>query len=276
MHKKYEYLQTLLASYESLAIAYSGGVDSSFLLKVAHDVLGEKALALTLKTPYMVQREIDDATLFAKHLGIKHIVVEKPWLETIRTNPHNRCYVCKHDLFTSLLEIAQKYGIGTLADGSNIDDTLEYRPGFVALTELGIKTPLLEAKLHKQEIRALSQELGLSSWDKPSSSCLLTRFAYQKTVDEKALVMVEKAEEYLKQLGYKEIRVRYEDALARIEMPEDEKLRFLQDAHKMAFVEYVKQLGFLHVTLDLEEFKKSSKKESMGMLKGEQTCVNKA
>jgi len=268
MYKKYDHLKQILASYDSLIVAFSGGVDSTFLLKVAYDVLGEKAIGITASTPYIAEWEIADAKRIAQEVGVTHEVILKPWIEAVRTNPNNRCYICKHALFSSLLDVAHQRGLSAVAEGSNVDDTKEFRPGRVALGELGIKTPLLDAGLTKSEIRALSKDLGLSTWDKPSYACLLTRFPYDKNIEDKALQMVSLAEEYMITQGYGELRVRYEDGLARIEMPEWEMIRLVNDARLKDLREHLKSLGFLHVTLDLEGYRHGSIAESLHVVEG--------
>ena len=265
MYKKYERLLEIIGSYESLVVAFSGGVDSSFLLKAAYDVLGEKAIAITASTPYIADWEIKDAICIADEIGVHHEVVVKPWIEAIRENPKNRCFICKHALFSSLLEVAHQRGFSAVAEGSNVDDTKEFRPGRVALGELGIKTPLLDAELTKEEIRALSKDLGLSTWDKPSYACLLTRFPYGKAIEEKALDMVGIAEGYMIEQGYGNIRVRYEDGLARLEMPQSHGIHLLNDQRLSDICAYFKSLGFLHVTLDLEGYRHNSVAESLSV-----------
>ena len=265
MYKKYERLLEIIGSYESLVVAFSGGVDSSFLLKAAYDVLGEKAIAITASTPYIADWEIKDAICIADEIGVHHEVVVKPWIEAIRENPKNRCYICKHALFSSLLEVAHQRGFSAVAEGSNVDDTKEFRPGRVALGELGIKTPLLDAGLTQEEIRALSKDLGLSTWDKPSYACLLTRFPYGKAIEEKALDMVGIAEGYMIEQGYGNIRVRYEDGLARLEMPQSHGIHLLNDQRLSDICAYFKSLGFLHVTLDLEGYRHNSVAESLSV-----------
>ncbi|WP_041957674.1 ATP-dependent sacrificial sulfur transferase LarE [Sulfurospirillum arsenophilum] len=262
MYKKYEHLKEIIASYDSLLVAFSGGVDSSFLLKTAYDVLGDKAIGITASTPYIANWEIADAVRIAKEIGVQHEVVKKPWIEAVKSNPNNRCYICKHALFSSLLDFTQQKSFSAVAEGSNVDDTKEFRPGRVALGELGIKTPLLDAGLTKREIRALSKEIGLSTWDKPSYACLLTRFPYNQTINDKALLMVADAEGYMISQGYGHIRVRYVDGLARIEMPESEMIRFVNDARMKELRDHLKSLGFLHVTLDLEGYRQGSIAES--------------
>jgi len=264
MHKKYEHLQKILASYDSLIVAFSGGVDSTFLLKTAYDVLGDKVLGITASTPYIASWEIADAVCIASEIGVAHEVVQKPWIEAIRENPKNRCYLCKHALFSSLRDVAQQKGFSAVAEGSNVDDTKEFRPGRLALGELGIKTPLLEAGLTKNDIRALSKEIGLSTWDKPSYACLLTRFPYEKNVNDKALRMVDSAEEYMIEQGYGNIRVRYEEGLARLEMPHEHSVHLLNDRRLSEICAHIKSLGFLQVTLDLEGYRHNSIAESSG------------
>jgi len=267
MHQKYKHLTQIISSYESLVVAFSGGVDSAFLLKVAYDVLGEKVIGITVSTPYIADWEIKDAQKIAQEIGAKHKVVQKPWNEILHNNPKNRCYICKRTIFSSLLLEAQENGLNAIAEGSNVDDTKEFRPGRAALGELGIKTPLLEAGLTKSEIRVLSHDLGLSTWSKPSYACLLTRFPYDKKVEEKALHKVGAAEEYMIRQGYGELRVRYEDGLARIEMPENEMIRFLSDARLNVLRAHLKSLGFLHVTLDIEGYRHDSIAESLHLSK---------
>lgn len=268
MYKKYEHLKEIIASYKSLIVAFSGGVDSTFLLKTAYDVLGDNAIAITASTPYIASWEIDDAICIAREIGAQHEVIQKPWIEAIRQNPKERCYLCKHALFSSLLEVAQHKGFSAVAEGSNVDDTLEFRPGRVALGELGIQTPLLDVGLTKSEIRALSKALGLSTWDKPSYACLLTRFPYDKHIDENALRMVGLAEGYMIEQGYGNIRVRYVDGLARIEMPKEHSTHLLSDKRLPEICAYLKSLGFLYVTLDLEEYRHASVAESLSVKQG--------
>lgn len=265
MYKKYERLVEIIGSYDSLVVAFSGGVDSSFLLKAAHDVLGNKVIGITVSTPYIADWEVKDAICIADEIGARHEVVVKPWIEAIRENPKNRCYLCKHALFSSLLDVAKQKGFSAVAEGSNVDDTKEYRPGRVALGELGIKTPLLDAGLTKEEIRALSKDMELSTWDKPSYACLLTRFPYDKIIDEKAMGMVGMAEGYMIEQGYGNIRVRYEEGLARIEIPQSHALHLLKDQRLNEMCAHLKSLGFLHVTLDLEGYRHNSVAESLNL-----------
>ncbi len=255
MYAKYEKLKAILASYKRMIVAFSGGVDSSFLLKTAYDVLGENVLAISLQTPYSAKWEMEDARCIADEMGAKHLIMSKPWIEAIQTNPENRCYLCKHALFSSLNAFAKERGFCVVAEGSNVDDTMEYRPGRKALEQLGIVTPLLEARVRKDEIRILSKELGLKTWNKPSYACLLTRFAHNILIEEEALDMVERAEAYLISETYAKMRVRYEHKMARIEMSKKDSLRLLNDEKYESIVATLKGFGFLHVMLDLEGYR---------------------
>ncbi|ACZ12300.1 ATP-dependent sacrificial sulfur transferase LarE [Sulfurospirillum deleyianum] len=255
MFEKYEKLKRLLSSYERLIVAFSGGVDSSFLLKTAYDVLGENVLAISLQTPYIAESEIEEARRIADEIGARHLVLVKPWMEELRTNPKERCYLCKHALFSSLTTFAQQRDFRVIAEGSNVDDTMEKRPGRVALLELSILTPLLDVGLSKAEIRLLSKAVGLSTWNKPSYACLLTRFSYGVVVEESALKKVHDAEAYLIAQGYPKMRVRYEANIARIEMEKEDALRLMNDGAFSTIIEEVKSYGFLHVTLDLQGYR---------------------
>ncbi len=252
LNTKLENLKTYLGSLGSLAVAYSSGVDSTFLLKVAHDVLGDKAIAITATSSFFPKRESDEAADFCKANGIKQItlVSEELDIPEIRHNPSNRCYLCKKDLFTKIISIAKENGIDNVAEGSNMDDTGDYRPGLKAIAELGIKSPLRECGLYKEEIRTLSKQLALPTWNKPSFACLASRFVYGEEITREKLKMVEKAEESLLKLGFKQFRVRiHGENLARIEvLPADlEKLFSLRDS----VVKSLKTAGFSYITMDL-------------------------
>ena len=262
MYQKYKTLKTILASYDQLIVAFSGGVDSSFLLKTAYDILGSNVLAITAKTPYIAEWEIQDAKRIAKEIGAKHMVIEKPWIESIKTNPENRCYLCKHALFSSLKAFANTYEYTHIVEGSNVNDTYEYRPGRKALEELAICTPLLDANLTKEEIRLLSKELGLSTWDKPSYACLLTRFPYNQPINLEALHSVGLAEAYMIEQGFGEIRVRYDNGLARLEMPRLKAVELLQNEKLPTICQHFKSLGFSHVTVDPEGYCSNSPKQT--------------
>lgn len=263
MDSKYRELKHKIASYQKLIVAYSGGVDSTFLLKVAYDVLGDNAKGVMFQTPYMPEKEVDEALFVAGEIGITCELIDVPWNEMLRNNPQNRCYVCKQTLFSLLVDDAKAEGFLYIADGSNTDDLQEYRPGRKALCELGIQTPLADVGLGKNEIRSLSKALQLPTWDKPSKACLLTRFPYETIVQEEALRRVDAAEAYLTEMGYPQMRVRLEENNARIELPQASKNAFLNDVRLEAMCRYFKELGFLHVCLDLESYRHDSIDESI-------------
>ena len=263
-NKKLENLKAYLRSLGSVAVAYSSGVDSTFLLKVAHDVLGDKAIAITATSSFFPKRESDEASDFCKANGIKQIIVASEELDIpeIRHNPTNRCYLCKKDLFTKIISIAKENGIEHVAEGSNLDDNGDYRPGLKAIAELGIKSPLRECNLYKEEIRTLSKQLNLPTWNKPSFACLASRFVYGEEITPQKLKMVEKAEESLLKLGFKQFRVRiHGENLARIEvLPADlEKLFSLREIISKALHE----VGFTYITMDLSGYRTGAMNEGI-------------
>lgn len=264
LNTKLEKLKTYLLSLGSLAVAYSSGVDSTFLLKVAHDVLGDKAIAITATSGFYPKRESDEASAFCRANGIKQIVVASEELDIpeIRHNPTNRCYLCKRDLFTKILSIAKENGLDYVVEGSNMDDMGDYRPGLKAIAELGIKSPLRECNLYKEEIRTLSKQLGLPTWNKPSFACLASRFVYGEEITREKLKMVEKAEESLLKLGFKQFRVRiHGENLARIEVlpTELEKLFSLRET----IIKPLKDAGFTYITMDLSGYRTGAMNEGI-------------
>ena len=220
LHKKYKNLQSRLRELGSLAVAFSGGVDSTFLLQVAHDVLGDCALAVTAAPPFVPSREQKEAADFCRESGIRQIVIppEALDIDSIRHNPPDRCYHCKRMIFGRIIKTAEQNGISHVAEGSNTDDTGDYRPGMRAIRELGVLSPLLEADLSKSDIRTLSKELSLPTWDKPSFACLASRFVYGETITDERLSMVDRSEQLLLDLGFRQFRVRIHGDLARIEI----------------------------------------------------------
>jgi len=242
-------------------VAYSGGVDSTFLLRVVLEVLGENVLAVTAKSPIHPSSESATAGEMARWLGAKHLFVETDELDDpdFARNPPERCYLCKCWLFAKLQELAEEHSLREVLEGSNYDDLGEYRPGLRALRELGVRSPLAEAGLTKAEIRALSRQMGLPTWDKPAQACLATRFPYGEFLTPEKLGRVEEAEEFLRSLGLGQLRVRSHGPLARVEVSQEEMSRFLHKASKV--VKKLKELGYTYTTLDLEGYRRGSMDE---------------
>lgn len=261
LHEKYQHLQEYLRSLGSVTVAFSSGVDSTFLLRVAHDVLEDRVLAVTASSCSFPERELREAEAFCRQNGIAHIVCKSEELdiEGFRQNPKNRCYLCKHELFEKIRAIANEHGLAAVVEGSNMDDNGDYRPGLIAVKELGVKSPLREAGLCKEEIRELSRQLGLPTWNKQSFACLSSRFVYGETISEEKLGMVDKAEQLLLDLGFHQVRVRIHGKIARIEiMPEEfEKLLAVRQQVSGTF----QSLGFTYVTLDLTGYRTGSMNE---------------
>jgi pyridinium-3,5-biscarboxylic acid mononucleotide sulfurtransferase len=258
MLAKLENLKTIIKNTGGAVVAFSGGVDSTLLLKVAHDILGEKVLAITANSETYPKRELEAAKAFALSLGIRHIVIETLELEIdgFADNPPDRCYYCKHELFSKLTEIAKANGMEYVFDGSNYDDRNDHRPGMRAAKQLGVVSPLKQAGMTKDDIREISKEFGLSTWNKPSFACLSSRFPYGTKITPEKLVVIGEAEDFIRDLGFTELRVRHHDNIARIEIGKADLERIIPYADKI--VEKVKSLGFLYVTLDLAGFKTGS------------------
>ena len=269
LHKKFTKLQGILRDYGAIAVAYSGGVDSTFLLKTAAMVLGDQVLAVTSASPVVPERELAETKRFCEENQIRQLIVAADVLDTdaFRKNPPNRCYYCKHDLFGKMIAEAEKYGIRCVAEGSTMDDTGDYRPGMHAIRELGVKSPLQEADLFKSEIRILSKELGLPTWDKQSFACLASRFAYGEAITEEKLVMVDRAEQLLLDLGFRQFRVRLHGKLARIEVLPEEIARIAASGTREDLYAQMKAIGFDYVTLDLGGYRTGSMNETLGPLR---------
>lgn len=258
---KLDLLKRILGEMESVLVAYSGGVDSTFLLKVALDVLGERVLAVTAKSPIHPASESDAAGELARRLGARHLFVQShPLADPEFThNPPERCYLCKRALFSRLKALAEEHGLRAVVEGSNYDDLSEHRPGLKALREVGVRSPLAEAGFTKAEIRSLSKRIGLPTWDKPAQACLATRFPYGEELTLEKLKRVEEAEESLHSLGFRQLRVRNHGSLARVEVSKGEMARLLESA--ACVVARLKELGYTYVTLDLEGYRSGSMDE---------------
>lgn len=247
----------------SVLIAYSGGVDSTFLLKVSSDVLGEKVMAVTARSETYPSSEIEDVRNIISSLKVRHRFIDTQELEnpSFSDNPPERCYYCKKELFAKLNIIAKEEGYDYVLDGSNLDDLKDFRPGMKAARELGIRSPLKEAGLKKDEIRDLSFQLGLPTWNKPASPCLSSRFPYGIRITKESLRIIEEAESFIKGLGYHQVRVRHYGDIARIEIEKKDIDRFLRDGPRM--VQRLKALGYSHVCLDLQGYRTGSMNETL-------------
>ena len=246
---------------DSALVAFSGGVDSTLVLALAHDVLGEKALAVTAQSASMPDREMKACHQLAKEIGVKHLVVKTEEMSNpnYRANPANRCYHCKTELYSSLKKVAQQENILNILNGTNTDDLGDYRPGLDSAREQGVRSPLVEAEFNKQEVRELSRKMEISVWDKPAMACLSSRIPYGQPVTEEKLAMIEQAEDVLLSLGFEQIRVRHHGDLARIELGKNEMPHYLNNEKIQKIVqEKFKVLGFLTVVLDPEGYRMGS------------------
>jgi uncharacterized protein len=265
LQEKYQLLKDIIKKKESAAIAFSGGVDSTFLLKVAKEVLGDKLIAVTATSSTYPKRELNEAIKFAEDIKVRHIIIssEELEIEGFAMNPKNRCYYCKKELFTKINNIAFEHGMNSVFDGSNIDDTGDYRPGMQAAKELNVVSPLKEGGLTKDDIRELSKELGLPTWNKPSFACLSSRFPYGHKITISKLSMVDKAEQFLLDMGITQVRVRHHGEIARIEVEPSEREKFFDVKVMNSIGNEFKKIGFTYVTLDMLGYRTGSMNETL-------------
>lgn len=264
---KFENLKNLLGEMGKVLVAFSGGVDSSFLLKVAVDVLGENVLAIIASSETYPEKERDEAVKLAKRLNVRHEVIQTKELENpdFAHNPPERCYFCKMELFSKLKDIAESEGIPYVLDGSNFEDTSDFRPGAKAAEELGVRSPLKEVGLVKEEIRQLSKYVDLPTWNKPSLACLSSRFPYFTEIESESLKQVAQAEEFLKGLGFNQVRVRHHGQIARVEIEPQEFSKIVEKATKEKIINAFKKFGFIYITLDLAGFRSGSMNEPLDL-----------
>ncbi|MCL0031841.1 ATP-dependent sacrificial sulfur transferase LarE [Dehalococcoidia bacterium] len=259
-HTKVAELKQILLNMKSVLVAYSGGVDSTFLAHVATEILGDKCLSVTAQSASVAHSEMEDAIHMAGVLNLNHKIIQTNELSNPEylDNGPNRCYFCKQELYSQLIPIAKSEGINWVASGTNVDDLGDYRPGIEAGKNYNIRNPLVEAKLTKEEIRILSKEIGLPTWDKPAQPCLSSRIPYGIPVSVKTLQQIDKAEDILKQFGLKTFRVRHHKNIARIEIQPKDMYLILEGNNRTKIVDGIKDAGYAHVTLDLSGFKSGS------------------